>query len=303
MIAVESASVPSQSKTRAGTGAAPVNPASLAASRVRRARDEPARSRRQRRLDDDRRAVDRDARTRCGARAGTSASVPASASALFHAKSPYLSSPASGKPRCVRCTRIWCVRPVSARLRAARPAARAAATSLDAAEYGLRAARPRVVHAHAPLAFAGHEASRAASSTAPHRVAPLAAHQHEVALVDAALAQLRMQPDQRRALLGDAAARRRCRGRAGGRARGSSRRAAPARSRSITPKLMPLPPCTARPDGLSSAISARPRTGSAARDRRGALPRAAGGRRGADRRHAQHVAGGEARVGADARAC
>ncbi len=34
------------------------------------------------------------------------------ASSRFHAKSPYLSSPASGKPRCVRCTRIWCVRPV-----------------------------------------------------------------------------------------------------------------------------------------------------------------------------------------------
>src|SRR5260363_29624 len=34
------------------------------------------------------------------------------ASARFSAKSPYLSSPATGAPQCARWTRIWCVRPV-----------------------------------------------------------------------------------------------------------------------------------------------------------------------------------------------
>src|SRR5688572_13815322 len=37
---------------------------------------------------------------------------PFRASSLLSAKSPYLSSPRIGKPRCARCTRIWCVRPV-----------------------------------------------------------------------------------------------------------------------------------------------------------------------------------------------
>ena len=39
-------------------------------------------------------------------------------SALLNSKSPYLSSPSIGSPRCARWTRIWCVRPVRARPRA-----------------------------------------------------------------------------------------------------------------------------------------------------------------------------------------
>ena len=53
---------------------------------------------------------------------------PCFASSLFHAKSPYLSSPASGNPRCVRCTRIWCVRPVRSSASSRRAADRGAAT-------------------------------------------------------------------------------------------------------------------------------------------------------------------------------
>lgn len=37
---------------------------------------------------------------------------PAAASCRLRAKSPYFSSPRMGNPRCARCTRIWCVRPV-----------------------------------------------------------------------------------------------------------------------------------------------------------------------------------------------
>ena len=71
----------------------------------------------------------------------------------------------------------------------------------DAAEHRLRNA-PLTVDAHAPLAFAGHEALERELDPA-HRVAPLAAHQHVVALVDLTIAQLRMEARQRRTLLGD----------------------------------------------------------------------------------------------------
>ena len=59
-----------------------------------------------------------------------------------------------------------------------------------------------LLDAHAPLAFLRRELVQ----RQPHAalfVAPAAAHQHQVALVEAALAQLLVQPDQRRALLGD----------------------------------------------------------------------------------------------------
>ena len=39
----------------------------------------------------------------------------AACSSRLSAKSPYLSSPTTGWPACARCTRIWCVRPVSSR--------------------------------------------------------------------------------------------------------------------------------------------------------------------------------------------
>ena len=75
-------------------------------------------------------------------------------------------------------------------------------TTLRSRRNTVRAAAPVALDAHAPLAVAGHELVQRQLDRA-HRVAPLAAHQHEIALVDPSFAQLRVQPDQRRALLGD----------------------------------------------------------------------------------------------------
>ena len=142
MHAAESMSVPSQSKTRRSKRLRHA----ASSDRLRGMRE---RSARQRRLERER------ARPTAGC---TTVSLhacrnmrfsPCRASALLSSKSPYLSSPAIGKPRWARCTRIWCVRPVfssassrlqsRARLRAAgRPCAPAAPSSLDAR----RAARP-----------------------------------------------------------------------------------------------------------------------------------------------------------------
>ncbi len=75
-------------------------------------RDEGGEIRRERRLDDDLATVER-MRETDAVRVQEHPLQTLSRQRLFQAKSPYLSSPASGKPRCVRWTRIWCVRPVS----------------------------------------------------------------------------------------------------------------------------------------------------------------------------------------------
>ncbi len=143
---------------------------------------------------------------------------PCRASALFQAKSPYLSSPASGKPRCVRWTRIWCVRPVSSSASSSATGGSASRPPADQPEDGARRAARRAStrtrRSPSPVTNLVSD-----SSTARTRVAPLAADQDEIALVDRARrAAARATRSAPRASWRPAA-RPRCRGRAGGRAR------------------------------------------------------------------------------------
>jgi hypothetical protein len=100
MIAVESASVPSQSKTTKRYRRGLVSGDQPFGIGIE-TRDIGGELRRERRLDDHLAAIDR--MREADRRACRNIRFrPCAASVLFHAKSPYLSSPASGKPRCAR---------------------------------------------------------------------------------------------------------------------------------------------------------------------------------------------------------
>ena len=179
---------------------------------------------------------------------------PCRASALFHAKSPYLSSPARGNPRWVRWTRIWCVRPVSSSASSSTDRRIRLRPRLDLAEDRSREP-PVLVHPDAPLAVAGHvrgqrQFDRCATHPAIcHGPAPYSACRSRRREAGRAI---RSAPG---AFL-RSAARPTYRGPADGRAPGNAAPGRAWRIRSMTPNAMPLPPCTARPAGLSRAMRA-----------------------------------------------
>ena len=252
MIAVESASVPSQSKTtnrnRRGATGGRRQP-----SRGIEARDERREVRRQRRLDDDLAAVDR-MREADAVRVQEHPLQPLPRERLVPREIAVLVVAGERKAE-VREVHADLVRAPGLELGFEQRERRVGLRPhLHAPED--RAREPAVgVHAHAPLAVAGHVARERQLDRA-QRVAPLAADQHVVALVDRAVAQLRVQSRQRAALLGDEQHARRV---AVEPVHELEERAPPgarARSRSMTPNAMPLPPWTASPAGLSSAISA-----------------------------------------------
>ena len=133
------------------------------------AREEGGKVARQRRLEAHRLAGRRMRERQVAPRAGTCASGPRCASALFHAKSPYLSSPASGNPRCVRCTRIWCVRPVRSSASSKRQRRIVIAPDLQPAKRRDRLATRVVVDPHAALAVAASRTCAAAAAPCASR--------------------------------------------------------------------------------------------------------------------------------------
>ena len=195
-------------------------------------RDEPREIRRRAATRSTSRGRRRDARSaiRCACR--NIRFSPCFASTLFHAKSPYLSSPASGKPRCVRCTRIWCVRPVSS---SASSSASGGSCAWPRRRRGGRsccATRPsrstRTRRSPSPVTKRlerqlDRGASRRASCRAPARDSACRPRPRAAARAARSAPRASWRP----------AARPTCRGRADARARGISRRAARARSRSI----------------------------------------------------------------------
>ena len=112
--AVESNSVPSQSKTirskRRRRGSCAASAGRQCVEQLRRPRAAAPRARSSRRWPGGRSAGGGRAGT-CGRSGGRGTASPR-ASALLSAKSPYFSSPTIGWPSCARWTRIWCVRPV-----------------------------------------------------------------------------------------------------------------------------------------------------------------------------------------------
>ena len=121
---------------------------------------------------------------------------------------------------------------------------------LHAAEHRVRGTAARR-HPRAALALARDPRLERELDIA-HGVAPFATDEHEIALLDGSLAQLRVERGERRALSRD-------QDHAGSVAvetvdelKDASGRAR--RSRSMRPKAMPLPPWTARPEGLLSAV-------------------------------------------------
>ena len=276
MIAVESTSVPSQSKTikrnaarRLGQASAPVR------SRRVEPRDERARGPRGSGASSASAPRSPDARTpiRCACR--NIRFSPCLASALFQAKSPYLSSPASGKPE-VRQVHADLVRAPGLELGFEQRHRRVAPGQLAADEHGARGS----ALAHRPAPGARRRRSRTFAATARPR-------------------------GRRRASCREPAPDSACRcgPRAAARAARPARRAAwrrsstpevsrssrwtssrnfasgrACRNRSITPWLMPLPPCTASPPVCRwrAATSSSNRMAESGRRRPGAGPAASG---------------------------
>ena len=161
----------------------------------------------------------------------------------------------SAWPSCARCTRIWCVRPVlmvtSSSVKRRRSCARDRAPS---------------VIARMPVGVVlGHDAARAArrrpaGTCAAARRSPScspATRRRPSASVGLAASRARgTGPAARPAPSASSppAACPRSRGRAGAPAPGTCASGRARRSCSITPKLTPLPPCTATPAGLSMAM-------------------------------------------------
>ncbi len=120
---------------------------------------------------------------------------PAAFMRSLNSASPYFSSPASGYPACVACTRIWWVRPVSSDDFHQR---RLLAEELHRLEHagGLLAGGMRLhrsFSAHANIRAQRHVDAFLAEL-------PLALHQREVAFLHLPLAQQRVQRAQRRGL-------------------------------------------------------------------------------------------------------
>ena len=174
MIAVESASVPSQSKTTKRIAARLESAASAIGVAHRGARRSAASSGGERRLDDHLAAVDRmreanAARVQEHPLQALPARAPCSTRSRRTCRRPRAESRDAS-----RCTRIWCVRPVS--------------SSASSSASGGSASRPHASRAGRSSAPAGPSASTrtrrspslvdvacaAASSTRAHRVAPLA---------------------------------------------------------------------------------------------------------------------------------
>ncbi len=155
------------------------------------------------------------------------------ASALFSAKSPYFASPTIGSSRCCKWTRIWWVRPVFSsafQQRVVRPAVDQVEHRVRRQTVGLRARgarRPRSdICAAAPSPRAG----------GPSRSPIRRGRRMKYALVHSVLADLVVQIDERRALLGEHEDAGASRDPAGARARETSPAGATARICSMTPK-------------------------------------------------------------------
>ena len=173
------------------------------------------------------------------------------ASALLSGKSPYFSSPTMAWPWLARCTRIWWVRPVlmvtSSRLKPSKM------RSMRTREIERRPSASSLATARTRRSPLGVRYLCRATSTTLVDFGQAPDHQGRVGLAGLTLTELLLQRRQRAALLGqhqqepEVSRSRRCtnsRNWAWGRAR---------RSCSITPKLTPLPPCTATPAGLFMA--------------------------------------------------
>ena len=154
---------------------------------------------------------------------------------------------------CWRCTRIWCVRPVSSAAFDQRARGRSA-RARDSGARGLAAVRDR--HARARCADRGRPARRSLPLAGG-----LAVHEREVVALHAcAPASCSHEGGLRVDGLARRPAARSCPCRGGARCRRAARRRAPARARAARSAAcrsrLPAPGCTTRPAGLSMTISA-----------------------------------------------
>ena len=202
-------------------------------------------------LDSPRRRAD--GRTRARAACRNMRFRPRCASARFSSKSPYLSSPTIGKPE-VREVHADLVRAPGLEL--ASTAGVKSPQRCGPAGTSVRDVAPALGRRSRGARRSAVTYLRSGSSTSllPRRPAPR--HQRQIALLHAAARGTRRAARSAPCASWPAAARPRSRGRAGAPVRGTCACGRAARSCSITPKLTPLPPCTATPAGLSMTSSA-----------------------------------------------